>query len=417
VSRALRIRLPGGAVALWSPAAPAAVRAGAPWKEEIVDALAGRLSVDGRPLDREGVLDLPLIHFHALRLFVERRAEGREPAEYTCRNCETAFEVDPLDVLPEKHFEERLGDESLPGERSFDLPEPLRLRGAEAKTVVLRPVTVRESLSLREAIARPRGWKVTPAIVRAMGIVRLGDEVHGARLARALDRASDAAWNEVAAAFDSLAYPSAGVVPYFCEKCEARNDLVVPADRELHVEPAATPVGTGPFPMDADAFADAVERIGAEVFADRGVRGLVLVADAGTPPCDQGGEPLMGSYQVLQPDDTALRPDVTFEVSLFFQTFKRMWEEDGPYDVEAEIDETIDHEVEHHMGHLAGHDEQDEEEVEQIKRDLVATYGKKALAAGLAADFVGDVRRFVRTFWPVLVIGAAIVIAGVFLGR
>jgi hypothetical protein len=416
VSRTLPIALPGGRHAeLDADVAARAPKRGAPWKEEVVDALAGAVSIDGRRLDRDGVLDLTLPEFHTLRFFVERRDASREPEEYVCRNCDAAFEVDPYGLLPEGHFRARLGSERIPGEREFDLPEPLRTRSGEATTVTLRKVTVREATALREAIAGPRGWDVTTPVVRAMGIVALGTDRHPKRIARALARAPDRVWNAVAAAFDEMAYPAGLVAPAFCEACEARNDLVLPPDRELAVEPDA-PASEGPFP-DADAFAERVERIGQEVFDARGVRGLVLVADAGTPPCDQGGEPLLGSYQVLPPSDADLRPQTTFEVALFWQSFKKMWEEDGAYDLDAEIEETIDHEVEHHLGHLAGRDEQDEDEVEEIRRELVETYGRKALAAGLVADFVRDLGRFARTFWPLLLLAAAIVVAGVCVTR
>lgn len=416
MSRSSSIALPGGRLAnLQSDVAPRPSRPGSAWKDEVVEALAGVVRIDGTTFDHEGVLDLTLPEFHTLRYLVERRAPHREPVEYTCRNCDRPFEIDPWTLLPERHFSERLGTERIPDERTFDLPEAVRLRSGEATTVTLRKVTVRDSRPLREAIVRPRGWEVTPAIVRAMGIVALGSDRHGARIARALARASDRTWNAVAAAFDEMAYPAGLVAPATCESCEARNDLVLPPDRELDVEPDAPP-SAEPFP-DAESFADMVQRIGPEVFRARGVRDLVLVADAGTPPCDQGGEPLLGSYQALPPDDAALRPTLTFEVSLFYRSFEKMWDEDGPYDVEAEIEETIDHEVEHHLGHLAGRDEQDEDEVEEIKKELVATYGKNALLAGLVTDFVRDVGRFARTFWPALVVAAAIAAAGVCAGR
>ena len=62
-------------------------------------------------------------------------------------------------------------------------------------------------------------------------------------------------------------------------------------------------------------------------------------------------------------------PERPAEVTIFYRTFRAMWNEEGGYDWEAEIRETIEHELEHHVAFLTGDDPMDEaERDERVQR-------------------------------------------------
>ena len=91
-------------------------------------------------------------------------------------------------------------------------------------------------------------------------------------------------------------------------------------------------------------------------------------------------------------------------MTVYYQTFRRMWEEDGPYDLEAELHETIDHELEHHLHHLAGHDPLDEEERAEARGEIRKLYGDRRLARLAVREAAGDLGTFVRMTWPFLLL-------------
>ena len=90
----------------------------------------------------------------------------------------------------------------------------------------------------------------------------------------------------------------------------------------------------------------------------------------------------------------ALRPTVT----LYVRTFRAMWNEEGAYDVAAEIDETVSHELEHHGHFLSGHDPMDEEERGEIAVEVARAFtGRKELGACVGSRACGGHRRVRET--------------------
>jgi hypothetical protein len=173
------------------------------------------------------------------------------------------------------------------------------------------------------------------------------------------------------------------------------------------------------------AFRARAAAIAREVIEEAGLEneaGLEIRVDEGVPPCDDGGEPLLGAYTPSPEADGDVQRAATspFVIELFYRTFRGMYD-DAPYDVDAEIRETLEHELEHHAGFLAGEDPLDDAEREEIERDRVRTYGPRADARGasglargaglLAVDFA----RFLRATWPlwiaVIVLGLVVVLS------
>src|SRR6202040_355096 len=68
---------------------------------------------------------------------------------------------------------------------------PMRAAKKTVQDLTLGPLTLGEALPLHAALARRR-LAIDDAIVRALGVVALGDERAPARIARALARCSDA---------------------------------------------------------------------------------------------------------------------------------------------------------------------------------------------------------------------------------
>ena len=136
----------------------------------------------------------------------------------------------------------------------------------------------------------------------------------------------------------------------------------------------------------------------------------MFLVEGGVAACDDGGEPLLGSYLPPSPGD-ASTPSRAGEIAVFFRTFRAMWREEGPYDWEAELDETVAHEFEHHLGALRGDDPMDEHEREAIDLEARRIHGEKALirrdVAALAHDFSG----FWRRTWPLWLVLVVVTLA------
>jgi hypothetical protein len=334
------------------------------------------------------VLALPLRDFHALREVMGRLgAIAVSPAEVECRNCDRSFEVE-LARAPAQDVADRLDDDA---EEPWKEAREVRVggrsgKGRRARRVTLREVTVGEVRAYWRALARPGHFDVTPALVRAMGIARLGEVAAPGPIARELSGARDAVWDAIEAAFDALAYDPRLFLPAPCPHCGAIHELVVPYDRETggggsqHAQPLP------PSLASADAFESLVHRLGAEIWKARDVAGVSLRVEPGVPDVDDAGEPLLGSYV---PGDERL-------VTVYYKSFEKTWRDDGAYDVEAEVRETLEHELTHHFHDLEGHDPLDEEERAEVRRDVERTYGKAA------------VRRAVRRAW---LVNAAVVVA------
>jgi hypothetical protein len=368
-----------------------------------VDEAALQVEVEGSRLGSDALLDWPLRDFHALRDVAERlQVIAQEPGDYDCRNCGATMRAD-VSAAPLEDLETWYADDGGPPESPFHLPTPVPLpSGARAETVDMVAVTGRQALSLWRSMREAA--TLSARVIQGMGVRALGDERNAVMVARALRDAPDAAWDVIEAAFVALNYGERAFVPHVCTACGAVHDLPAPSIREMEPPRAAFRAlhapGEGqegdppsePFPDEA-TFAAMVERIGEEVYAARGVRNIPLHTDPTVPPVDGSGEPLLGSYQPLYESDGVGYTDVSFEIRLYYRSFRNMWTQDGPYDVEAEVRETIDHEVEHHLHHLAGHDPMDEAEREEARRELERTFGKRAVRRAERAALMAELRR------------------------
>jgi hypothetical protein len=364
--------------------------------------------VDGRrgPLTPADVDALDVRDFHVLRDcairfgVVDRGIDEAEEEAPRCRNCEAPLVFDPRAVSIEGLIG-RFDDEPPRRELRVPLGPGVRVGRLAARRVRLRTPTVAEVRPLWAALARDGPLLVSPALVRAMGVVGLDlsgksstTERRPAAVAAALAEAPHTAWDRVCQGFLAVAYPDAAFVPVACPRCGAANDFDAPELREFETDPDLREVvlgdgragerrrallrGAAPFPDEA-AFEAIVARVGAEVYAARGVRNVALRVETGVPAVDEGGEPLLGSYEPLVGEDLAGQPTNEFLITVYYRTFRAMYEQDGPYDVEAEVRETIEHEVEHHLYYLSGHDPMDAEEREAARRELARTVGPVAL--------------------------------------
>jgi hypothetical protein len=424
-----RVHLPSGrVVALEAKVAAPRKRAPKdPLFSELVD-----LVTSGDLVLREGdaavdVRKLTLADFHALRAIATRLGWlAEEPIEIACRNCEAPMRVAPcasLELGPWADGE--LDDEELDRMLALTLPHPIppvRLPGgATARHLTLRNVTVADAAPLHRALRRRR-LALTDRFVAGMGIESLGEERDPRRIAQALERCSEAAWTAIGDLFLRAHYAPRLASVATCPKCGARNDVDAPYEREFEpapFEPASGgPSGLRPalggsssneelFPS-FDAFSARAREIFEEVAGPR-AGAVTLIVDAGVPACDDGGEPLLGSYVPPGGDPTA--PVGVAEVTVYHRTFEAMWNEDGPYDWDAELIETIEHELEHHDGWLVGHDPMDDEERAEIVREHARMVGRTAVARRSVGALGADLRGFLVRTWPIWLIVAVVSLA------
>ncbi|MDB4995660.1 MAG: hypothetical protein JWM74_3092 [Myxococcaceae bacterium] len=359
------------------------------------------------PID---VRSLALADFHALRAIATH--EGwltEEPMDLACTNCDTAFEHAPCAALAMGPFlEHALDDAELDATLAFGEPHPIlplrvgeRGRGREAREIVLAPRTVAEVAPLHAALARDGLVTCTPAIVRALGIVALGDEKDPGTIARALRDADDPAFTSVTNTFVLAHYPARLFSVAHCPSCGARHDVDAPEDREFTLDAnAGTRSETeAPFP-DFDTFAEASRAIGASLIPE--AEGIVFLVEGGVAACDDGGDPLLGSYVPPGPGasdgSTPTRPA---EISVFYRTFRGAWQDDPAFDWEAELHETIEHELEHHFAYLAGDDPMDDDERRAIADEAAKIYGTREPLRHEARALGRDVGGFFQRTWPI----------------
>jgi hypothetical protein len=299
------------------------------------------------------------------------------------------------------------GDEELdrPGswDRSewhdFERPIAVGRRGTADRFQLARR-TLRDRARLESMLgdSLPTG----APLVRAVGISALGRgeetvTTSATAIARALEALDDAsfepAWDAISRAYDEQHWPPRLLAAMPCPNCGARHDVEA-VKRPLEWIDARAPADSGPFPS-LEEFRTRAARIAREVFHATGLSEITdveVVVDDDVPPCDDGGEPLLGSY-------TPGAEGALHVVALYYRTFRSMHADD-PYDVDDEIRETIDHELEHHVGHLRGDDPLDDEERAEIVRERTRRLGvspKPAAAPASIPDFV----RFVRATWPI----------------
>jgi hypothetical protein len=156
--------------------------------------------------------------------------------------------------------------------------------------------------------------------------------------------------------------------------------------------------GARPSFPDLDAFEALVRAHADRIYAARGVRNIDLFVDAGVPHCDDGGEPLLGSYVPGGVDEGTGIPRPP-EIRLYYRTFESEYAHDRSFDVEAEIHETVDHELEHHLNHLAGVDPLDEEEHATIDAEEVRRIGTREAARRGRRALWSDATGFFRATW------------------
>jgi hypothetical protein len=391
---------------------PVQRRRAAPLFSELLDlAATGRLLVS----ERGGTVDLTALElrdFHTLRAVAMRLGWlYEEPVHIACRNCDAPIRHTPCAALELGPFiDAELDDPEL--DRTLDLSEAHPIPavpvgdGALAHRVTLTQVSVAIAAPLHRALRRRR-LRVSEAVVVAMGLTSLGPVREPQKIAEALAAGSDEVWHAIGDLFLRAHYPLRLSSIALCGKCGARNDVDAPYEREFEPTASLAPSNEQLFPA-FDAFSDQ-----AQVFFDsaplRHSPPVTLVVDAGVPACDDGGEPLLGAY--VPPGGDPEAAVGRGEITLYFRSFRAIWEEEGPYNWQAELSETIAHELEHHNGWLAGHDPMDDDERAEIARERAVVVGRKhTVRAGLGALGV-DLGGFIARTWPIWLIVAVWTIA------
>ena len=409
-----RLTLPSGAVVqlrAGRSGAPGPVTraAGAPLFSEVLEALAtGRVAVsrDGKPLDVGALL---LRDFHVLRAILARCGViEEEEVEIRCRNCGAPIHVRPcaaLEIGPwvDGELDDAELDATLPLGTPIDVPLIPLGRVRTARTVTFEERTAAEARPLFAAAAQ-RGLDVTSAVVRAMGIVALGAERDAAKIATALAECDDAAFLAVSDAYLATHYVLRLGCVVLCGECGARNDVDAPYERECgggSEGGSESERGSG-FP-GFERFAARAREIAGPMMAR--VEDVELVVEGGTPAVDDGGEPLLGSYVPPHPGDAGMgTPTQAPVVTVYYRTFRAMWDEDGPYDWDDELTETIEHELEHHVSFLRGDDPTDDEERAVIRDEAMRIVGKRESGRRALAGFGASWSDFLRRTWPIWVL-------------
>ena len=392
-------------------AEPLAPREGAPLFDETLTALeAGRVVVTkgGARVDAR---TLPLRDFHVLRAVLARSGViAEEELELRCCNCDAPLRVRPCGALEIGPWaDNELGDPeldlTLPFGKAIEVPALPLGRVRTARSVTFEERTVAEAMPLFAAAVK-RELTIDEVFVRALGLVAIGEEKDPQRIAAALARCDDAAFAAVSEAFLATHYvPRLGCVA-FCAACGARNDVDAPFEREL--VPAADEGGSRsahaspPFP-DFATFTARAREIAQPMTKAGPTDQVELVIEDGTPAVDDGGEPLLGAYVPPHPGDATM-PSRAPVVSVYYRTFRAIWDEEGPYDWEDELTETIEHELEHHVYFLRGDDPMDDEERAVIRDEAVRIVGRRESGRRELVGFGASLREFVVRTWPLWVI-------------
>ena len=155
-----------------------------------------------------------------------------------------------------------------------------------------------------------------------------------------------------------------------------------------------------------------VRRHAEAIYARLGVANVDLVLDDDVAAVDDGGVPLLGSYEpgASESDGGITRAP---EVRVYYRTFRAMWIDEGPYDVEAEIEETLEHELEHHLAFLRGDDPEDEAERGQIAREARARRGETETLRDASRQARSTLADFAYRTWPLWALLAIATIATV----
>ncbi|HEX4515815.1 MAG TPA: hypothetical protein VH054_19840 [Polyangiaceae bacterium] len=356
---------------------------------------------------------LTLAEFHALRALVTH--EGwleEEEVEIECRNCDETIAVKPCAAMPIGPFvDAELDDEELDALLDVSLEHDVPALG---KKIRFRALTAKDAEPLHRALAHAP-LHVTPEVASAMGIVSLGETRESRKIARQLQRCDDRAFGEITNLFLRAHYPLRLFSLVMCEHCGTRNDIDAPYDREFPPSEDLPEKSNATLPS-FDEFDALSRKIGEELIAKAPPPTPVLIVEGGVPDCDDGGEPLMGSY-VPGHEGDARSPSNPGTITIYYRTFASMWKDDGAYDIEGEIFETIEHELEHHDAHLVGHDPKDEEERDEIAREARRVVGKRALARAATNAFASDIGEFWKRTWPAWVLALIAVAIAILASR
>jgi hypothetical protein len=399
----MRLVLPSGVHAELSDTAPLVSPPAGIFAEALAEVRA-RFTRDRAELS---LGDLPLSDLHTLRAILQKLGKIPDPEiSLQCRNCDRKFRVVPsasFELGPYRDAE--LTDPVLDAAFEFGAQHALEADDARFATLELCNLSVSEAEPLFEALSGR--FRVSSKLVAAMGIVSLGGERSRPRIARRLRAAPDDVFDRVAAVFEAAHYPPRLTVPHPCPECGMVEWVPVPAERELTL---AAMDGERQARAEQDEFWD-LDRFEAEVTASAervyrqyGLQGVGLSVLEGPAECDDAGEPLLGCY--LPPAPDALIPTGA-EVRIFYRTFAAIWQEEGAYDVAAEIEETLRHELEHHLGHLAGSDPLDDHERAELELEAARRIGRSETRRRAARAFGDDLSDFFRRTWPLWLIAAA----------
>lgn len=367
---------------------------------------------DGKAID-PGALELR--DFHALRAIATRLGWlAEEPIEIECLNCGQPLRHAPCAYLELGPFlDGELHDPEL--DTTLDLsvahpvPEVRLLDGSSAREVTLASITAAQAQPLHTALRRRR-LVLSARVVRSMGVASLGPERDPERIAKALARCSDEAWEAIGELFVLAHYPPRLSSSVLCPGCGARNEVDAPYEREFEPSRGRRDAPGGPAPPGLEAFAQRAHALFKQHAGQR-VAEIRLIVEDGVAACDEGGSPLLGSY--LPPGGDPAAPVGLAEIAVYHRTFVAMWTEEGPYDWEAELDETLAHELEHHEGWRVGHDPMDDEERQEIAADRARAAGHKAIVRAAARTFAADVVEFFARTWIVWVLIAAATLAAI----
>jgi hypothetical protein len=397
------LTLPSGAkVTLRAATTPKTPRARKPEEPLFSEVLA--LFDDGVVvLEEQDVRDLPLSDFHVLRAVLTKHGFVTEDEiEVACANCGEKIRLRPcakLEIGP--YVDGELEDPELDALEASGVAHDIEGLGV----VTLRPRTVRETEPFFAAVAK-QVLDITPAVVEALGI--------SGPLAEDVAECDDDAFGELCDLFLRTHYPHRLGAIVFCPKCNARNDVDAPYEREL--EGRVRETGEVTAVPAFEVFADHAHAIAEPLLASIPGEKIELVIDAGTPAVDDGGEPLLGAYVPPYPGglDAPSRPPT---VTVYYKTFCAIEADEGPYDWEDELEETIEHELEHHVYWLKGDDPMDAAERDEIEREALRVVGKKEAARREIASFGESVADFARRTWPIWLVALAVLLLTLFSSR
>ena len=320
----------------------------------------------GAITDKQGepvpVDQLQLRDFHALRGVATRLGWlEEEPLEIRCGNCGRKFEHLACAALELGPFADgELRDPDLDRCLDLEVEHPIPALeipgGARVDRIRFSDLTLGEALPLHRALARATRYKITAGFVRGMGIEALGEERDPGRIALALERCSEPAWQVVTELFLAAHYPPRLFSVAACPGCGARHDVDAPLDREFSPDAETFRAVAGesaensePLP-EFDKFAEVAgecaERILGSCFDQ-----LTFVVEDGPAACDEGGETLFGCYDPPMGGDGGVPPNPP-RITVFYRTFAAIQEEEGEFDWRGELEITIEHELEHHIAAL-----------------------------------------------------------------